>query len=69
MKKLQLLNWMLVALIAFTFSACDNEPLEGEFIIDNGGGGAAEEGQFVATIGRIVYCCKVKSPYRCVIHR
>jgi len=51
MKKLQLLNWMLVALIAFTFSACDNEPLEGEFIIDDGGAGAAEEGQFVATIG------------------
>jgi len=55
MKKLQLLNWMLFALLAFTFTACDNEPLEGEFIIDGGGGITAEEGQFVANIGGVAF--------------
>ncbi|MEM7087906.1 MAG: DUF6252 family protein, partial [Bacteroidota bacterium] len=55
MKKLQLLNWTLFALLAFTFSACDNEPLEGEFVIDGGGEITAEEGQFVANIGGVSF--------------
>ena len=55
MKKLQLLNWMLFALLAFTFSACDNEALEGEFIIDGEGGNTAEEGQFVANIAGVSF--------------
>lgn len=48
MKKTLFLNWMLVALIAFGFSACDNEPLEGEFVFDEDV--TAEEGQFIATV-------------------
>lgn len=48
MKKFQLFNWILIAFIAIQFTACDNEPLEGEFpdegeIID------VEEGGFIAT--------------------
>jgi hypothetical protein len=35
MKKFQLLGWVLLAFIAFQFSSCDNEPLEGEFIDDS----------------------------------
>ena len=31
MKKLQLLNWMLIAFLALQFTSCTNEPLEGEF--------------------------------------
>jgi hypothetical protein len=31
MKKLQLFNWMLIAFMAFQFTSCDDEPLEGEF--------------------------------------
>jgi len=31
MKKLQLLNWVLVAFLALQFNSCTNEPLEGEF--------------------------------------
>lgn len=31
MKKLQLLNWMLLAFLALQFNACTNEPLEGQF--------------------------------------
>lgn len=37
---------MLSALIVFGFMACENEPLEGEFVTDDG----VEEGDFVATI-------------------
>ncbi len=49
METRQLLQWMLFALLAFTFSSCENEPLEGQFIIDDGGGNL-ENGQFTATI-------------------
>ena len=31
MKKLQLINWMLIAFLALQFTSCTNEPLEGEF--------------------------------------
>ncbi len=41
---------MLIALIAFGFSACDNEPLEGTFVSDDPGS-TAEDGQFIATVG------------------
>jgi hypothetical protein len=48
MKKFQLGSWLLLFFLAFQFTSCDNEPLEGEFPqqeVNN-----AEEGQFVATI-------------------
>lgn len=54
MKKTQLLNWMLFALLAFTFSACENEPLEGQFVTDDGEV-SAEEGQFVAKIDGVTF--------------
>ncbi|GAB5399382.1 MAG: hypothetical protein Aureis2KO_09670 [Aureisphaera sp.] len=41
---------MLVALLAFGFTACDNEPLEGEFVQEEQGN-SAEEGEFIATVG------------------
>ncbi len=50
MKLRHLLQWMLFALLAFSFTACDNEPLEGTFITDDGGGTQVEDGQFVATV-------------------
>ncbi|MEM7186607.1 MAG: DUF6252 family protein [Bacteroidota bacterium] len=50
MKLKHVLQWMLVALLAFSFTACDNEPLEGTFITDDGDGTQVEDGQFVATI-------------------
>jgi hypothetical protein len=31
MKKLQFLNWMLIAFLALQFTSCTNEPLEGQF--------------------------------------
>jgi hypothetical protein len=49
MKKFQLLNWMLVAFLAFQFSACEDEPLEGEFPQEEVN--EAGEGEFVATVG------------------
>lgn len=55
MKLKHLLQWMLFALLAFTFNACDNEPLEGTFITDDGGGTQVEDGQFIATINGEVF--------------
>ncbi len=40
---------MLVALVAFNFTACDNEPLEGQFVTAEEEN-PAEEGQFIATV-------------------
>ncbi len=54
MKKTQLLNWMLFALLAFTFSACENEPLEGQFVTDDGDV-SADDGQFVAKIDGVTF--------------
>ncbi|RLD27899.1 MAG: hypothetical protein DRI70_04115 [Bacteroidetes bacterium] len=54
MKKTQLLNWMLFALLAFTFSACENEPLEGQFVTDDGDV-SADDGQFVAKINGVTF--------------
>lgn len=48
MKKFQLLSYMLVALLAFQFTACDNEPLEGNFQQDDPN--TAAEGEFKAKI-------------------
>ncbi len=49
MKNFEILKWTLIAFVAFQFTACNNEPLEGNFPqesdINN-----AEEGQFIATI-------------------
>ena len=49
MKIFKLFNWFLIAFIAIQFSACENEPLDGEFptedeVIDVG------EGGFIATV-------------------
>lgn len=49
MNKTYLRSWMLVALLAFFVSGCENEPLEGQFITDEQG--SAEEGQFIANVG------------------
>lgn len=48
MKKFQLFSWVLVAFLAFQFTACEDEPLEGEFPQPTGNN--AEEGQFIATV-------------------
>ncbi|MFT7627639.1 MAG: hypothetical protein ACI9OS_001289 [Ulvibacter sp.] len=58
MKKFRLLNWVLVALAAFYFTSCGNEPLVGEFIqpddptvIENGQFKAQIDGvEFIATV-------------------
>ncbi len=42
------LKGMLLAFIAFQFISCDNEPITGEFILDDENG--ATEGQFIAEI-------------------
>ena len=47
MRKTYFLQGILLLFMAFQFTACDNEPLEGEFPEDPGGAGT---GQFVATI-------------------
>ncbi len=47
MKKAIILNWMLLALFALSFSSCTNETLEGEFITDDTG---TENGEFTAII-------------------
>lgn len=49
MKKFQLFNWILIAFIAIQFTACENEPLEGEFPQDEDVVNV-EEGGFVATV-------------------
>ncbi len=49
MKKVQLFNWLLIALIAIQFTSCENEPLEGEFPQDEDVINV-EEGGFIATI-------------------
>ncbi|MEZ4795340.1 MAG: DUF6252 family protein [Flavobacteriaceae bacterium] len=46
MKKNRFLRWMLSALMAFSFIACQNEPLEGNFITDDG----SNAGDFTATV-------------------
>jgi len=46
MKKSIFFNWILIALVGFSFIACDNEPLEGEFIVDDG----LADGSFQATV-------------------
>ena len=48
MKKFQLLNYLLVAFLAFQFTACDNEPLEGTFQQDDPN--TAAEGEFKAKV-------------------
>jgi len=48
MKKQRLLNYLLLAFLAVQFSACTNEPLEGEFIQEDDS--PAADGQFIATI-------------------
>ncbi len=48
MKKFQLGSWLLLLFLAFQFTSCDNEPLEGEFPQEEVE--EAGEGQFVATI-------------------
>lgn len=49
MKKTYLIQGVLLLFLAFQFNSCANEPLEGEFLEDEGPIGA-EEGQFKANI-------------------
>ncbi len=53
MKKTYLFNWMLVALLSLTFFACDNEPLEGEFITDDEG--SEGQVQFTALVDGVPF--------------
>jgi len=53
MKKFQHLSLILFTLMATVFTSCDNEPLEGEFILDEPGG--AGSGQFTAIIDGDLY--------------
>lgn len=48
MKKLQLGSWLLLFFVALQFTACDNEPLEGEFQQEPQT--SADPGQFVAVV-------------------
>ena len=58
MKRKHLLNWMLVALVAFGFSSCENEPLEGQFVQEEQGN-SADEGQFIATVGAGAFVAEI----------
>lgn len=50
MKKTQLRNWMLLALVVFSFTACDNETLnKNDFVFDQEANQAGE-GQFIAKV-------------------
>lgn len=49
MNRIQLLNWAVIAVIMFQFSACTNEPLDTNFPDENDPG-LLEEGQFKASI-------------------
>lgn len=53
MKKFKLFNWMLVALMAFQFASCSDEPLEGQFPQAGGGPGEGEVGAFTAKINGV----------------
>ncbi|RDK85338.1 DUF6252 family protein [Marinirhabdus gelatinilytica] len=48
MKKFRHIHLILFTILAVVFSSCENEPLEGEFIVDEPGGAAS--GNFVATV-------------------
>ena len=54
MKKIRLLNWLLVASTALFFTSCNDEPLTGEFI-QTGGPTEIEEGQFRAQIDGVEF--------------
>ncbi|SRR5690554_521278 len=49
MKKTYFLKGMLLLFLAFPFTSCNDEPLEGEFLEDTGGG-MEMGGQFTATV-------------------
>lgn len=51
MKNTQLKIVMLLALIALQFTSCDNEPLEGQFTIEEEPIGTAGPGEFRAVVG------------------
>lgn len=50
MNRFQLFNWVLIAFVAFQFTACTNEPLDTDFPDENDPG-LLEDGQFKAMIG------------------
>lgn len=58
MKKFILFNWALVALLALTFTACTDEPLEGTFP-QQGDPSLAEEGQFLAKIDGVEFIATI----------
>lgn len=54
MKNIKFFNWMLVALTVFQFISCENEPLEGQFPMqDNPGNGVA--GSFTALVNGVQF--------------
>ncbi len=59
MKKFQLLSWLLVAFLAFQFTSCDNEPLEGTFV--QGEDPVAAEGEFIAKVDGLDYLAESAS--------
>jgi len=60
MKKIQLLNWIFIAFIALQFTACDNEPLEGEFP-QEGDSSVIDEGAFIADVGNFSFTADTAS--------
>lgn len=54
MKKLRLLNWMLIAFMAFQFSSCEDEPLEGQFP-GNENNEPSGPAQFVALVDGVAF--------------
>lgn len=58
MKNFRLKNWVLVALVAFYFTSCTNEPLEGEFVQPDDPT-AIEMGQFKAQIDGVEFLATV----------
>lgn len=54
MTKFKLASFLLIAFLAINFTACDNEPLEGDFPV-NPPGGEAGEGQFIATVDGVAF--------------
>ncbi len=54
MKKLRLLNWMLIAFMAFQFTSCEDEPIEGQFP-GNETSEPAGPAQFVALVDGVAF--------------
>ena len=60
MKNTQLLSWLLIAFLAFQFTSCGNEPLEGLFPQDDGVNNA-EIGEFIAKVNGVNFTAESAS--------